>query len=221
MNAHYPDRFDRDTAEDLLRGRPVQGIDGRLSDLLGAAAAPGPDRELPGEQAALAAFRTAQHATSAQPKQGRVGRSPLRRHRSMKLITAAVAATITLAGTAAAVTGTLPIGFHGSPPSSGVPGQHPGTTTRPAQPTGSNDGSAASVQQLCQRYLDTSGGDRRNTLDDPAFGALVHAAGGKQNVSGYCARLSANDKPKRQPDTGSDTRHPDGPPSRQQNNQPP
>lgn len=218
MNAHHPGRFDHHTAEDMLRGRRVQGVDGTLSDLLGAAAAPAPDGELPGERAALAAFRTARGATAAQPEQGRGGWGALRRHR-LKLITAAIAAAMGLAGTAAAVTGTLPIGFHGSPPGSGTSGQHLSTTTPPTQPTDSNGGSA-SIQQLCQRYNDSSESDRRNMLADPAFGPLIRAAGGSQNVPGYCARLSTSDKTKRRPDTGGDSGHPAAPSGRQQGNQP-
>ncbi|MFJ1671012.1 hypothetical protein ACIOK4_32445 [Streptomyces bottropensis] len=80
--------LNRDAAERLLSGKPLEAVDpdtraraDRLAEALGALAAeaapePSPDPELPGEEAALAAFRTAR-ATSwtPAPDSGESGRA--------------------------------------------------------------------------------------------------------------------------------------------------
>ncbi|MFI0166946.1 hypothetical protein [Streptomyces sp. NPDC017095] len=67
--------LNRETAERLLRGEPLEAVDARardqaerLSRVLGALSAQtaGADTELPGEQAALAAFRKAREAAGAE-----------------------------------------------------------------------------------------------------------------------------------------------------------
>ncbi|MGW2489629.1 hypothetical protein ACWCV9_20770 [Streptomyces sp. NPDC001606] len=68
--------LNRETAERLLRGEPLEAVDPRardqaerLSEALGALSArtAGGTAELPGEQAALAAFRTARDTAAAEP----------------------------------------------------------------------------------------------------------------------------------------------------------
>jgi hypothetical protein len=206
MNAHPPGRFDRHTAEQLLRGERVRGVDGDLSSLLDAAAAPPPhESQLPGERAALAAFRAAHRAPAAQSRLPRAPTPLLRRHLWMKLA-AAVAAAFALGGTAAAVTGVLPIGLGGSPRAPSATAS-PSSLLRPpqAQPTDSNRSPGPTLQQLCHLYTANPGGNRGPTLNDPAFGPLVHAAGGKDNVPAYCAHLPSGNQPEPKPGPRNDT----------------
>ncbi|MFJ6576387.1 hypothetical protein ACIQMY_10520 [Streptomyces sp. NPDC091368] len=131
--------LDQEAAERLLRGEPVEALDDRtrhqaerLAQALGAARVPAtppaPDAELPGEAAALAAFReataeraatTAPSALSAAAGRGRdLGRvrlapatAPARRWgRSVRYGLTAAFAAVTVGGVAvAAGTGVLPL----------------------------------------------------------------------------------------------------------------
>ncbi|MBN0044380.1 hypothetical protein JS756_09695 [Streptomyces actuosus] len=138
--------LDRDTAERLLRGEPLDAVDAdardeaeRLAEALGAlSATPAPtSTELPGEAAALAAFRAAragsaeQHAGAPRTGGHRSGASRadaglirlggtghpsgrVRRGRHVRLGLAAALAVCTVGGVAvAAGTGVLPSPFGG------------------------------------------------------------------------------------------------------------
>jgi hypothetical protein len=93
------------TAEQLLRGAPVDGEVGPLADLLAAAAAPARADELMGEAAAVAAFRDA--AGASRPAAAPVAITGSRRALRLKVAIAVAAVVGTgFAGTAAA--GLLP-----------------------------------------------------------------------------------------------------------------
>ncbi|MET8801982.1 hypothetical protein [Streptomyces sp. NPDC004546] len=152
--------LDRETAERLLRGESLEAVDAsardqaeRLSRALGALSAQTARAtgELPGEEAALAAFRKAREAAGTE----RTG-IPLRRPRwarPVRLALAAVMAVGTVGGVAmAAGTGMLGTPFGperpgpatsvSAGPSSGtplasVPQGTPGVTTGPGTPGGS------------------------------------------------------------------------------------
>ncbi|WP_121700634.1 hypothetical protein [Streptomyces sp. E5N298] len=138
--------LDRETAELLLRGEPLEGVDpasrdraGRLVLALGALSAPPPPtgEELPGEAAALAAFRKVRaeradasttasaalgHGTAPRPADAglvRIGGGARRPHRSRPLrLGLAAALTVGMIGgvAAAAGTGVLPTPFDGTEP---------------------------------------------------------------------------------------------------------
>ncbi|MFB6841094.1 hypothetical protein [Streptomyces sp. NPDC056361] len=141
--------LDQDAAEQLLRGEPVDAADDhargqaeRLSEALGAAraqaAAPVAGTELPGEAAALAAFRAARAATPAGVGAGAADRielgrvrlapvaAPARRWgRSLRYGLAAAVAAVTVGGVAvAAGTGVLPL-VGPAPASSVTAGESP------------------------------------------------------------------------------------------------
>ncbi|MFJ5828597.1 hypothetical protein [Streptomyces sp. NPDC093089] len=126
--------LDQDAAEQLLRGEPVDAADSRargqaerLSEALGAAradaATPVAGTELPGEAAALAAFRAATAARAAATPAGAADRvelgrvrlapvaAPARRWgRSLRYGLAAAVTAVTVGGVAvAAGTGVLPL----------------------------------------------------------------------------------------------------------------
>ncbi|MGX1250684.1 hypothetical protein RKD48_003195 [Streptomyces ambofaciens] len=138
--------LDRETAELLLRGEPLEGVDpasrdraGRLLLALDALSAPPPPtgEELPGEAAALAAFRKVRaeradasakasaalgHGTAPRPADAglvRIGEGARRPRRSRPLrLGLAAALTVGMLGgvAAAAGTGVLPTPFDGAEP---------------------------------------------------------------------------------------------------------
>ena len=99
MNTSHPRRIGREAAEQLLGGDlashgPGSGQD-RLTRLLAAAAAPGRDSELAGENVAVSAFQAKDLVPVTKSRRGQMIKSPL-----AKLLTAK-AMSMTLAGAAA------------------------------------------------------------------------------------------------------------------------
>lgn len=221
-------RIDRRTAEQVLRGVPVDATDA-VTGLLAAAAAPPRDGEQPGEQAAVTAFlEAAQHAPAARSRSSPRGESTGTKLRTAK-VAAAVAAVFAVGGVAAAAaTGVLPLPAGGSPPAPSASGHaHPGAGS-PAAPTTTREETSAvhqpapspSLVGLCRAYDAGGKTERGKALASPAFTALVTAAGGEAGVDGYCgvlleneARGHATDSPSGpgRPDNGKD--HPSGPPT--------
>jgi len=108
---HRP-QMDRASAERLLDGDLAGSAmrDDRLVRLLIAATAPGRDRELAGEQAAVTAF-TRQLSLAAGPAAPPPPRSPLARLRSFKVLGLAAACSgigVALAAAAGVFSGTVP-----------------------------------------------------------------------------------------------------------------
>ncbi|MFJ8804956.1 hypothetical protein [Streptomyces sp. NPDC102490] len=159
--------LDRETAERLLRGEPLEGVDGasrdraeRLVVALGALSAPPPPtgEELPGEAAALAAFRkvraeraeaSAQASAAlghgAAPRtsdaglvrigaRGEGARRP-RRSRPLRLGLAAALTVGMIGGVAAAAgTGVLPTPFDGTEPEPAATVSAAVSSSRPTAP---------------------------------------------------------------------------------------
>ena len=185
-------RINARTAEELLNGAGVDAQHQRLAQVLRAVAGPTQPGELARRHDALAAFG---HA--------RLRPFPPQRRQSMiktavvKLLTVkAIAVGALLLGTGgvalAASTGALPnpLGNHPTPAASA--GQS-GSSHAPAaspHPTGSADPSPSLVG-LCHAYTAGAGTAPGKALDNPAFHALVVAAGGKDNVDSYCTNLLA------------------------------
>jgi len=197
-------RPDRRTAEQLLDGAPAAGGH-PLNALLAAVAAPARDSELAGEHAAVAAFRAARLTSAAQPR-----RPLLAKLLSAKLAAVVAVLAVAIGGVAtAAVIGYLPgpLGgnSHVAPPSrtsdpttsAAIPPltTHPTTTTTTAE-NGDNNAAGASsgtpspsMTGLCKAFTAGAGSDHGKALDNPAFSALITAAGGRDNVDAYCADL--------------------------------
>jgi hypothetical protein len=223
MSTNRTRRFNRRTAEHLLRGAAAgRGVEGTaaVTSLLGAAAAPARDDELAGQPAALAAFRAARLGPVPQPRRRSVIKSALAQSLTTKIAAFAVAAVAFGGVATAAVTG------HLSP--------HTGPTT-PVPPTSSH--AAAPVQLstsdnaeratagggpavpapdltgLCHAYTAGAGSDHGKALDNPAFTALITAAGGRDNVAAFCAGLlpSASGKPSGPPTQHDKPTHPTHP----------
>ncbi|MFB7780809.1 hypothetical protein [Streptomyces bauhiniae] len=148
--------LDGETAERLLRGEPLEAVDadalvpaGRLAGLLGTLAAQGAPAfgELPGEKAALAAFRDARATVPAESAYGygdaglvRIGAPAPRARRSrwgrpVRFGLAAALAACTLGGVAvAAGSGVLPGPFRHDHPRPGASVSAAASPARPSDP---------------------------------------------------------------------------------------
>ncbi len=199
MNAH---RLDSETVERLLDGAAAGPRDGPylLASLLSAIRAdPGTD-ELTGEAAAVRAYRMARHGAPLAV--------PVARRRGFTL--AGLGARAALAGllvassggVALAATGVLPNplrpqGPPAVPSAPAVPATGPptGTGPRSAPPAEATDRPApeASTAKLCRAYRAGVADNPGRALDNPAFAGLVDAAGGRDQVPGYCDRVLATE----------------------------
>jgi hypothetical protein len=197
MSTHRSRRIGRRTAERLLRDAPghaqVTGHD-RLGDLLAAAAAPARDRELAGEQAAMAAFRDARLAPAPQRRRPRMLKIALANLVTVKIAAVAAAAAGGIALAAAA--GTLPGQQREEPaPATGtnaVATTSVTTTDKSKAPDKKPDNSASpspSLHGLCQAYTAGAGSEHGKAHENPAFSALLTAAGGPDKVPAFCAGL--------------------------------
>ena len=76
-------------------------------------------------------------------------------------------------------------------------GHDSAASTASASPSASSDHSrhtpngtpSPSMHGLCHAYTSGAGSRHGKNLDNPAFTALINAAGGKGNVSSYCATV--------------------------------
>jgi hypothetical protein len=207
MNAHGRRPLDPDAAEQLLSGHPVARRGSRrLAERLSAASAVAFPGELAGEHAAVAAFLAAADVDLA-PQPGRP--SMIKSAVVAKLLTlkaAAIAvAAVSAGGVAlAASTGVLPLNQAPENPGHSVPASD--------HSNGSNTTPSPSLIGLCTAYLAGAGEDHGKALENPAFGALVTAAGGTENVDSYCTELGVT-APGADRGSGSPTDHPTGKPS--------
>ncbi|MFI0450526.1 hypothetical protein [Actinomadura sp. 6N118] len=190
--------LDRDAAERLLRGEP--GDPGTpaepLGRLLATATTSAQERELAGEDAAVAAF-TAAFATTQLPVK-RARRIPLTRILTAKA--AALSLAVTAAGgvALAAGTGSLPMGpLDNDPVNTVSPTPRPVSKSPSTQPTGpnasqppANGGDQPSgLAALCRTYASGNAAHRAALLRSAAYSPLVSAAGGAPKVSGYCTKV--------------------------------
>jgi hypothetical protein len=194
MSIQGTPRIDRDIAARLVDGRDA----GPVAVVLRAAAAPAHAEELAGEDTAVAAFRSAALA----PVPGRP--SALRRTLTKALVVKGVLA-LAIAGSTgvvlAASEGALPVPWSDRQDEAPVNSTTtvPPTAPKPGNPDpnapagGADDGKQhaatpdPSITGLCDAY--TSGGEK--DLDNPAFGALADAAGGRDRIPEYCETVEA------------------------------
>jgi len=226
MSADRRRRLDRNAAEQLLRGGSASGSASQLADhyalasLLAFAATPEPDRELAGEAEAVTAFRRAHLSPAPQPRRPSMSATKL-------LVAKAVIAAVGVSGggvALAAATGHLPANLTGkpaaassaadathTPAASGQSASHPAASPSP------------SLRGLCQAFTAQVSSSPGKALDNPAFTALITAAGGKDSVTAFCTSLLATQpgnapsshpagKPSSLP-TQANTTHPTGKPT--------
>src|SRR4051812_21617427 len=189
----------RRKSRDALTSRP------ETERLLEAARAPASPRELAGEREAIDLFARAHLAASSAPRRddrvtARSGRTGL------KAAVAAVGAVGLLSsGVAFAATGHVPLAGaiksvtqhltghsddaqqsdHGQGPKGDkTNSSHRGDTSSPSGPQ------AAALQGLCQAFVKDQKATHGHALEQRPFTALVTAAGGPDQVAGYCSDLS-------------------------------
>lgn len=192
--------MDRRTAERLLdsaaAGRPVGPEP--LVRLVRAATLPGRPDELTGEDRAVTAFRGARVA----PVRRRTVKSSLAKLVTVKI--AALAGALTIGGVAlAAGTGALPnLPYVG--PASRTPSVHP-TGTPPGTDRAHPRSSSPALVGLCHAWLASIADNPGKAADNPAFGALIAAAGGRDQVQPYCTDLLATPTPDKDQGRPSET----------------
>jgi hypothetical protein len=167
---------------------------GRLGGHLTAATAAGHPHELVGRTAALAAFRAAAGQPAKQTRRSSMIKTAIAKLLTIKagvVLAAAAAGGVALA----ASTGALPN------PLANTPATAPGTahtSGRPATAPGAaadQDGPSAmpspALVGLCHAYTAGAGSQHGKALADPAFTALIRAAGGTDKVNTFCAAVLA------------------------------
>ena len=205
---------DQDLLDRLLDGRLDSGSAppgyGGLARLLVATSAPAAPEELAGERQAMAAFAAVMrsHPPTLSPRRTAVPRKVL----TMKAAAAALVATLSLGGVAAAATRLLPdqaspvantaaattgadAAAHGLGKAAAA---NLGGTTQAGSAAGQGresavgpDATAAARAGLCRAWQAGQGGDHGRRMDSVAFQALVDAAGGAGKVAGYCEDVAA------------------------------
>jgi hypothetical protein len=187
-----PPAADQDMLERLLDGRldaaDAAGGYGGLARLLAAATAPATPGELAGEQAALAEFRAVMpsHPPTLVPRRASMPSKLL----TVKAAAAALAAVLSIGGVAVAATGLLP------DQARDVADQVASTSAASAAGQGLGKPTAADLdnatQGLCRAWQAGKGADNGGRTDSVAFQALTAAAGGSDNIAGYCADVTAD-----------------------------
>jgi hypothetical protein len=192
MSSHERSRpVDRATAEHLLRG----GTDARhprLAAVLAAAAAPRGGGPVPGEAAAMAAFRAAQVEPHSRPQRQSMIKSALAKLLTLK-IAAVTAGVLGVGGVAlAGTTGTLPgpLKFGGPTASHSPKPEKTGPTTHPSGQRKEKTAPPGLVW-LCHDYIGRDRDHRREALDDNRFRELTEKAGGRdrETADKFCDDL--------------------------------
>jgi hypothetical protein len=194
----------------MLDGAPATDEATRpLAALLSAATAPAHPDELSGERVALAAFdEAAQLAPVPSPRRTNVLKSTLAKILTVKVAVVAAAAAGATGVVLASTSGVLAPGDgpadHG--PADQPPAVHSSAHTPAGTPRNGDNGDSdsdkgagksgeapsPSMAGLCNAYTAHKTDNPGKALDNPAFSALITAAGGKENVDEYCETV-AND----------------------------
>jgi hypothetical protein len=209
-----PPAADQDTLERLLDGRLDPGSApagyGGLARLLAAATAPAAPEELAGEQLVMAEFAAVVRSRPATliPRRTAVPSKVF----TMKAAAAALVAVLSIGGIAAAATGLLPgqaspvadqapantaadAAAHGlgqaAVASTGGAAQAGATDAQGRESAVGPDATAAARAGLCQAWQAGQDGDQGRRMDAVAFQALAAAAGGADNIAGYCKDAAA------------------------------
>ncbi len=122
---------------------------------------------------------------------------------AVKVLLAAAGVTAGGGVALASATGHLPVALGGQPAAS--PSATATTGTSATHPAGSP---SPNLKGLCTAYTKGVADSSGKALDNPAFSALITAAGGKSNVAAFCATLPANATPGHTPPA-----HPAGKPT--------
>jgi hypothetical protein len=179
-------RHPRPTRHGRNPTRRPDAADDALSRLI-ANAAPPCDylRELHGEKEAVAAFAKARLHPAAEPRRRLMSAGKLLALKTLIAVIGLSGGSVALA----AATGHLPAQLDGHP--SAVSSASPTASARADAPRGHRHAATPSpaVRGLCHAYTAGAGSNPGKALDNPAFDALISAAGGKEKVTSYCASV--------------------------------
>src|SRR5580704_120323 len=191
MNTRHSRRISRKAAEQLLdgaagRGQGTEAGPDQLVSVLAAAAAPGPDNELAGEQMAVAAFEANHLASVANFRREQMIKSPL-----AKILTVKVLASVLVVGASggvalAASTGTFSSSGSGSGPAYGG-SSVAAPVTPPAGgfiPSPSDSGSASASA--------SPSGDTQQPAASSSGAASSSPASIPQTAAGLCNALAGD-----------------------------
>ena len=196
-----------------------------VAALLAATVAAPTQEELAGQAAALAELRAVTRARAAHGRRASTPRRRRRVGLAAVVVVGALAtggvagaATGHIPGPVREVARSILVTVGGAEPAAPTPGPSPAPLTRPTGsggpdpgeqassttgrtgrgPVTTGPGSAASpaLEGLCQAFLAGNGAEEGKKLDATAFEALARAAGGQDQVPGYCQSLEAGDKAK-------------------------
>ncbi|WP_432995930.1 hypothetical protein [Dactylosporangium sp. CA-233914] len=197
------------TAERLLTGAGGDRVDDQhhlLAVVLASSAGSAQPAELSGLQQAVAGFRAAQLDPVPPSRRQSVIKTALVKLLTVKAAAIAVVAVGAGGVALAASTGNLPnpLNTHANPAASA------GISNASARPSASGHGPSSadpspSLVGLCHAYTAGAGAEHGKALENPAFSALITAAGGKDKVDAYCSTLSAA--------SASESAHPGGHPT--------
>lgn len=195
MSTNRGHRIDRASAERLLRGGGYAREAGhrRIADLLAAAAAPHSGGPVPGEAAAMAAFRAAQVDPDSRTQRQSMFKTALAKIVTVK-VAAVFAAVVGVGGVAVAATstgGSGPLGFAGF---GGSKQESPRPTTKPTgtpSPRPSHTAAPPGLVWLCHEYIGRDRDHRKAALDDKRFHELTDRAGGndRDRADRFCDDL--------------------------------
>jgi hypothetical protein len=218
MNSSRSGRINRDSAERLLSAAAVEprGVPDALIHLLAAARAIAQPAELAGESAAMDAFRAVLLGPTPHPRRRSMLQTALAKFLTLKVAAAAVVTVAATGGVALAATnGALPDALSNHSPTA-KPSAHSTAddSAKPSASTGAKGSPSPSLVGLCRAYQAGAGDNPGKALENPAFTALITAAGDKDKVTAYCGSLlaaqkSAHPTPKNGPG-GAPTTHPTG-----------
>jgi len=192
MNTRHPRRISRKAAEQLLdgaagRGQGTEAGPDQLVSVLAAAAAPGHDGELAGEQMAVAAFEANHLASVANFRREQMIKSPLAKILTVKVLASVLAVGASGGVALAASTGTFSGGpGSGSGPASGgssvaAPVTPPAGALQPSVPD-SGSASASAVP----------GGGQQQAQTSPSSSDSSSPASIPQTAAGLCTALAAD-----------------------------
>jgi hypothetical protein len=218
MRRDRDDPIDAATAERLLAGDVVGPR--RLVDLLSQATARPRKSELAGEDAAVAAFRTARFGTTHPARHRHPAPSAWARLVTVKA--GAIALALAVTGVAlAAGTGILPSPLPGTAPAKSSP-SIPASTALASTAAGDDRGSGSGqvdimpsplLEGLCRAYFAQVDTNPNKILESPKFAVLVEAAGGIDQVRQFCDNLTHVASPGTDTGPRKSDDHPTGPPT--------
>ncbi len=227
-------------AEQLLSGQGEIGP-AALRQVFAAAAGSATPDELAGEQAALAHFRAAHLSPVGTARRRSLLKTAAAKLLAAKVVIGAGFAAAATGGVAVAAAthhlpGPLQHEAHAAPSGNASKSDHPSgsasthssnkPTTSPGAPGQGGEHSSGpathtphatpspSLRGLCTAYNAGVATNPGKALNNPAFTALITAAGGKDNVAAYCVTVLASAHPSGKPsasDHPSDSDHPTAP----------